>query len=127
MEWIKANLPETDGYTVVWQSQPKGILKIGVWPVLFGVRVIAWREGSFGRSVDYCAGSDETFLVELLYTIKAILSKCPEDVSEVQVESMMPPWEVRPISKDPACWSALQRLAHADSLQPPSQCATITG
>ena len=75
MEFTEAEQSDIEGYTAIWQSLPKGIWKIGVWPVLFGVRAIAWREGSCGPSVDYCAGSDSVFLTKLLYTIKTILSK----------------------------------------------------
>lgn len=111
MEWINSEQSDVKEYIAIWQSQPKGLWRIGMWPVLFGVRVIAWREGSCGRSIDYCAGNDSVFLLRLLHTIKAILSKYPEDVSESEIEATMPPWETRPISGDPACWGALQRLA----------------
>lgn len=110
MEWTEANRTQEDGYTVVWQSKPLGLWKVGVWPVMFGVRVVAWKEGSFGRSVDYCAGDNEEFLATLLFTIKEILSSYPEDVSEVEIEDKMPPWTVRPIYRDPVCWGALRRM-----------------
>lgn len=111
MDWTEAEQSDIEGYTAVWQSQPKGLWRIGVWPVLFGVRAIAWREGSYGCSIDYCAGNDSGFLMELLHTIRAILSKHPEDVTDVEIEAMMPPWETRPISGDPACWDALRLMA----------------
>lgn len=99
-----------EDYTIVWGSKPKGIWKIGVKPVMFGVRAIAWRDGSFGPSVDYCSGDNEVFLIELLFTIKKILSKYPETITEIEVEEMMPMWQRRPIDKDP-CWDILKEMA----------------
>lgn len=78
---------------------------------MFGVRVVAWRKDSDCRSVDYCAGADPAFLVELLETVAEIFRRrIPAAASEREVEALMPDWERRPINTDP-CWQRLQALA----------------
>lgn len=97
------------GYRLAYISE-NGIWSIGLFPVLFGMRVVAWRTGSSCRSVDYCAGNDVGFAIDLLDAIKRIFEGIPEDIQERGIEKMMPQWEIRPTNNDP-CWPALQRLA----------------
>jgi hypothetical protein len=84
--------------------------RVGVNPVMFGTRVVAWRQGSHGPTVDYCAGRDSLFLSELLATVATIMRGLPDEISEAELARRMPRWEVRPINGDP-CWPALQRMA----------------
>ena len=98
------------GYCTAYCSTD-GLWSIGCWPVMFGVRVVAWRKGSAGPSVDYCAGADPAFLVQLLETIAEIFrQRIPAGASEREVVALMPGWERRPINTDP-CWQQLQALA----------------
>ena len=99
------------GYGAVWASVD-GRWFIGTWPVIYGVRAIAWRQDSTGRCVDYCAGSDTSVLLELLHLLRVIFEGHLEDgASERTVEQLLPGWERRPINTDPKCWDRLKQLA----------------
>lgn len=102
--------PDTT-YHCVWSSEG-GVWSIGLWKVMFGVRVVAWCRGSVGSSVDYCAGDNPNFMAELLATVRTIFLHLPESISERDVVELMPRWEIRPIDRDP-CWPALQQLAQS--------------
>ena len=98
-----------DGYSCYWISD-NGLWMIGTWPVLYGVRAIAWHRDSVSRSADYCAGSDAAFLAELLAVLRTIFSALPESTTEDEMTKLLPNWRQRPIDTDP-CWPALQQLA----------------
>lgn len=100
------------GYRAAYVSAD-GLWKLGCYPVLFGVRVVAWRRGSIGCSVDYCAGASPVFLADLLETVAAIFrTHIPDGAEARQVEAFFPGWQQRPIDCDP-CWPQLQHLAAA--------------
>lgn len=100
---------ESNGYSSVYESE-NGIWRIGIKPVIFGTRVIAYRNDAVGPCVDYCAGSDRAFLANLFAVMYAIFSSLPEITTEREMMQLMPPYKVRPIDKDP-CWEELQRMA----------------
>ena len=84
---------------------------IGTKRVIFGMRVVAWRNGSAGPVVDYCAGDNPPFLSQLLLTVATIFHRrLPDGASEREAQELMPTWQRRPIDGDP-CWPALQALA----------------
>lgn len=116
-----------DGYEALYRSAD-GLWSIGLYPVIFGVRVVAWREGAAGRAVDYCAGADAFFTLELLAVIAAIFRRhLPDGATEDEVTALMPGWQRRPISRDP-CWPALQQLATTPPTPcPPSFCNSSHG
>ncbi len=102
--------PVTEGYRTIYVSTD-GLWFIGLKPVLFGVRVIAWRNDSTGPVVDYCAGADPIFMVDLLGTVAEIFRRhIPEGATEREVLSLMPQWERRPIDQDPS-WLKLRAMA----------------
>lgn len=88
---------------------------VGINRVMFGYRVVAWEENSYGPAVDYCAGDNSVFLMELLVTIVTILEYWSSDVNTEQVQKVMPTWKVRPINSDP-CWEQLKKLSVRNSL-----------
>jgi hypothetical protein len=94
--------------------------EVGLVPVLFGVRVRAGIVGNNWVSVDFCAGDNPAFALELLATVIQIMSWLPENIAGAQVERMMPTWQRRPIDQDP-CWQKLQELA--SSLNPERKAA----
>lgn len=99
------------GYSLCYASE-NGAWSIGTWPVLFGVRVIAWRQGSGGRCVDYCAGDDPVVAFALLAMLSAIFRQhLKEEATEAEVTRLLPAWARRPVNTDPACWDALKALA----------------
>ena len=98
------------GYSLSKASK-NGIWFIGVKPVMFGYRAVAWRRNSVGPTVDYCAASDSEFLCLLMNTLASIFRCLPESITERQVTNMMPGWKIRPINKDKTCWRELQSLA----------------
>lgn len=99
------------GYGVAWASA-NGLWFIGTWPVIYGVRAIAWRQDGTGRCVDYCAGNSPAVLLQLLQLLRQIFEVHLEDnASERTVEQLLPGWERRPINTDPNCWARLKQLA----------------
>jgi hypothetical protein len=101
-------------------SSEDGLWHIAIKPVIFGSRVIAWRQDSAGPCVDYCAGDNPAFLFELLDAVTRIFQRMPDGISERQVTALMPRYERRPIDQDP-CWPALQALATDPTPFPDSQ------
>ena len=97
------------GYSSVYVSE-NGTWRIGIKPVIFGVRVIAYHHDGVGPCVDYCAGSDLAFLARLFVVIYDIFSSLPEAITEREVIQLMPSYQVRPIDQD-LCWEELQRMA----------------
>ena len=84
---------------------------IGTKSVIFGMRVVAWRNGSAGPVVDYCAGDNLPFLSQLLVTVATIFSRrLPDGATEREVVDLMPTWQRRPIDGR-RCWPALKALA----------------
>lgn len=99
-----------EGYRVYFCS-PDDCWFIGTKTVIYGTRVVAWRNGSVGPVVDYCAGANQPFLAQLLLTVAMIFRRRLLDgASEAEVRELMPTWQRRPIDDDP-CWPALQALA----------------
>lgn len=87
-----------------------GRWEVGLMPVLFGVRVRAGIVGHDWVNVDYCAGDNPAFALQLLVTVIEIFEGLPEDITGGDVEALMPAYERRPIDRDP-CWKKLQDLA----------------
>lgn len=100
--------PET-GYTKTWASE-NNVWEIGIYPVLFGVRVRGGRVGCQGLDIDYCAGNDPVFLSQLLTTVMSILESFPETLTSQELHTLLPGYEKKPINLDP-CWEKLQQLA----------------
>lgn len=93
------------GYSVSFVSENR-IWYVGIKPVIFGYRVVAWRKDSIGCSVDYCAGGDTAFLVKLVQAVLVLFQHFPESVSELEVADFMPSYKTRPINTDP-CWGKI--------------------
>lgn len=106
-----AIVPQDMNFLLLKFASENGRWELGIAPVLFGKRVVASLAGSEFRTIDYCAGEDWAFCLALLETVKAILERLPETVSERAVELVMPKWKRRPINLDQECWGKLQRMA----------------
>lgn len=89
-----------------------GAYEVGLYPVLFGVRIRAGRVNSPVCDIDYCAGADQLFQVMLLGTVVAILESLPNGTPSSEIRRMMPGFERKPINQDP-CWEKLQAMAMA--------------
>ena len=89
-----------------------GRWEIGFVQMMFGVRVRAGLCGHGWVALDYCAGDDHQFQLELLRTVMAALISFPEDVTERQIQDVFPRYDVKPINRDPTCWPELQRMAN---------------
>jgi hypothetical protein len=90
-----------------------GIWELGLWSVMFGVRVRMGRAGLFYVNLDYCAGADSLFQMELLNAIHIILLEVPESIRDHDLEGMFPPFEIKPINRDPHCWIEIQKMRDA--------------
>jgi hypothetical protein len=87
-----------------------GKWELGLVPMLFGVRVRAGLNGAEWCDIDYCAGADQAFQVELLITVLTILESFPESITSSELYKRMPGFKRKPINQDP-CWGQLQRMA----------------
>lgn len=112
--------PSWKGYRIMWESE-NDVWLLGIKEVMFGHRVIAFREGSCGPTVDYCAADQPVFLVQLLAVIKKIFEGVPEEITERDLAVLLPGWQVRPINRDPHCWDRLQALARSLAAAPPAR------
>jgi hypothetical protein len=79
-----------------------GIWEVGFRQMIFGVRVSAGRidpdyEAATFYAIDYCAGRDRAFCLQLFATVVILLSALPESVSERQVMRLFPSYTVKPI------------------------------
>jgi len=83
--------------------------EMGIFPVLFGYRVGVTRMGHCSYSLNYCAGSDKEFLIELFIAVYRLLELLPEDISINEFENLIPTYQYKPINKD-ACWPNLKAL-----------------
>lgn len=90
-----------------------GEWELGLWSVMFGVRVRFGRTGACGVELDYCAGADPLFQMELLNAVHIILQEIPETVTESELRRIFPDFHIKPINLDPYCWTELQRMRDA--------------
>jgi hypothetical protein len=97
------------GWSVTYHSE-NDVWSFGIWPVMFGFRVRACRVGARAAVIDYCAADQPAFLIQLLLTVQLALEQLPEDLTENELQRLMPTWQRRPINFDP-CWPQLQELA----------------
>ena len=105
---VVPNDPST-GWSSTFHSQ-NDVWSFGIYPVIFGYRVRACRVGAQAVVIDYCAADQPAFLAQLLLTVQLILEQLPEDLTEGELQRLLPTWQRRPINFDP-CWPALQALA----------------
>jgi hypothetical protein len=87
-----------------------GEWELGLWSVMFGVRLRFGRTGSCGVELDYCAGADTMFQLELLNAVHIILQEVPETVTESELHRMFPDYTLKPINNCPYCWPRLQQM-----------------
>lgn len=95
-----------------------GRWELGLWPVLFGVRVRAGVVGEMTCAVDYCAGANVPDMLTLLHVVRRILEGFGEDVPAYVVERALPVQDLKPVFRDPVCWPALRRLANLSEAEP---------
>lgn len=104
------------GFTQAWRSQPNAQWMVGFRPILFGVRVTLLHNNPYGGCyddlvLDYCAGADTAFQMELLGAIAIVLHRLPETIDPHIVQRMFPTFAIKPINNDPACWQEIQAMA----------------
>jgi len=110
---MKFTRTDTDEHFSIarWESH-EGRWEAGLVPMLFGVRVRVGKVGACFVVIDYCAGADVRFQLELLITVFRILFAIDEQITEDQLAAMMPRYQKRPINLDP-CWEELLEMAEA--------------
>lgn len=86
-----------------------GSCEVGLTPMLFGVRVRAGDAGAGGVEIDYCAGKDSMFQLQLLAVVKSLIETFPVGTPMREIAKQLPTYKRRPINEDP-CWPALQRM-----------------
>jgi len=90
----------------------QGKWEIGLFPVMFGVRVRMGPVNAPYCSIDYCAGADVEFQHKLMATVMVILAPVDESISPDAIERIFPGYNRKPINNDP-CWTKLQALANS--------------
>jgi hypothetical protein len=109
--------PIVDGTSGRFVSE-NNVWEICLRPMLYGVRVGVGKinpDRGFALSyeLDYCAGADPAFLMNLFATIVILMSALPEDVTYSEIRELFPSYERKPINQDP-CWDRLQELCRMD-------------
>src|SRR5436309_442192 len=99
-----------ENFDVLKFVSAEGRWELGLRSHLFGaVRVLLSKTGSQWINVEYCAGDDFVFQLELLDAVGIILMQFPESVSGGDIEAFFPGYETKPINRDP-CWRKLCEL-----------------
>jgi hypothetical protein len=83
---------------------------IAIKSVILGWRAVAYEKKSIGCVVDYCAGDRPIFAIEIAAALKAIFTCLPSNVTNAEINQLLPDWKARPIDKD-SCWDQLQALS----------------
>lgn len=99
-----------ENFFMRWTSE-MGVYEMGFRQMLFGVRVSVAVVGDCGCFLDYCAGADRAFALELLATLTVILDSYPETIKWYELQKRFPGFTVKPIDRDPYCWTRLQEMA----------------
>ena len=99
-----------ENYDCLKLQSEGGLWELGLRSMMYGVRVRLGRTGEFYVSLDYCAGADLAFQLDLLNAIHMILQEVPESVGDVTLEGMFPHYTIKPISLCPECWPTLQKM-----------------
>ena len=92
-----------------WVSE-NSIWEVGFTQMLFGVRVRAGKVGDIGCELDYCAGADLTWQMQLLIVIMTALEKLPESTTSKEIQLIFPIQNIKPIKNDNFCWLKLKKL-----------------
>ena len=79
--------------------------------MLFGVRVRARKVKDIGYELDYCAGADLTWQMQLLIVIMTALEKLPESTTSKGMHLIFSIQNVKPIKNDKNCWLRLKKLS----------------
>ena len=69
-----------NGYFHVLQSQT-GIVRMAIYPVIYGYRVRGWFSNDMGCTIDWCGGDDQK-TVEYLYSILKNILESREEGKE---------------------------------------------
>lgn len=99
----------TQDFPILRFVSEDGSCEVGLTPMLFGVRVRAGMVGASGVDIDYCAGADLGFQVQLLDVIKRIIETFPIGTAMEEIAPQLPTYKRRPISEDP-CWQELKTI-----------------
>jgi len=94
--------------------------ELGFQPVMFGLRVIAARQGHESVVLNYCAGGRLQDQLLLFAVILRLLERLPEEVSEGELHRLLPKQNRKPVTNDPECLAALLVLAGVADEQVPA-------
>ena len=101
----------TSAYPHLRCVSENGVWEMGIAPItLFGGhRIAAEQIGSQCYEINYCAGTDKEFALQLLAVVFQIMECLPEDVMPGDFRKTFPDYTVKPINLDP-CWQKLNEL-----------------
>ena len=108
---MKFKVTQTDyNFQVLKMISNERRWELGLTQMQFGVRVRFARAHNVYCLLDYCAGADQVFQMELLYAIRTILLDVPESTCDNDIMAIFPRYLIRPINLDPTCWIRIQEL-----------------
>lgn len=92
---------KTLNYPMLRLISENDVWEMGLYPVIYGVRVSCNRIGS-GTYLKggYCCGRSPLLVMEVCLAIALILSTFDESAEEWKVDLVLPQWNLRPINRD---------------------------
>lgn len=107
----------TDNFLLLRKVSAGGRWELGLYPVMFGVRVRLGLCKMSWCTLDYCGGANPLDYMELLRRVQMILLGVPEEVSEAELCKLFPGFDVKPVILDEACWKKLGEMAALQGTQ----------
>ena len=109
---------ETDeNFPLLRRVSEGGRWELGLYPMMFGVRVRLGIVGNGWCTLDYCAGPNPAEQFFLLGLVAGNLYWLPEESSEVDLQSIFPRQRIKPMHLDKECLERLlglgKELAHS--------------
>lgn len=97
---LKISEPSND-YPIIRFTSENELWEAGVYPVMFGVRVSAnpTKETTYAKG-GYCCGVDSNLTLMTLLAVIQWVEEEDESIELYEMESILPDWSSRPISKD---------------------------
>lgn len=107
---IFTQVAKDENYDVVKYTSQGGRWDLGLKAMFFGVRLRFGLANYPVADLDYCAGDDIEFQLDLLRAVTLILLPVPEEITPREICDMFPKCRVKPVCLDP-CWDVLVRMA----------------
>jgi hypothetical protein len=92
---------KTINYPMLRLASENNLWEMGIYPTIYGTRVSCNRLGSQPYlKGGYCCGTIGSLIMEVTLAIAVILISLSEEATNGEVESLLPDWNLCPISQD---------------------------